>query len=96
MVVPDLLEHRPEYKYDTGTIVKHYFRDDGWEKGVEVPYHTLLVCIADDYSATGRYSVLRSELQKDMGCDMIANLREYRSFGMRNRLNGRAGGTGLY
>ena len=44
ILVPDLLEHRPEYKYDTGTIVKHYFRDDGWEEGVVAPYAARMDC----------------------------------------------------
>lgn len=44
IVVPGLLDHCPEYKYETGTIVKHYYRDESWEEGVVAPYAARMDC----------------------------------------------------
>eukprot|EP00956_Cyclotella_meneghiniana_P023015 scaffold44152_cov36-Cyclotella_meneghiniana.AAC.1 len=44
IVVPGLLDHCPQFKYETGTIIKHYYRNEGWEEGVVAPYAARMDC----------------------------------------------------
>eukprot|EP00956_Cyclotella_meneghiniana_P040067 scaffold185924_cov67-Cyclotella_meneghiniana.AAC.3 len=44
VVVPGLLDHCPEFKYETGTIIKHYYRNENWEEGVVAPYAARMDC----------------------------------------------------